>query len=95
MGQSSSSKQQNKNGTIDQHSIINDAKDFMELMDELKIDKFMLGGWSAGAQYALAIATLNPQRISKLGLFVPVSMYYGNVHHFQQRFKQKFDTFGC
>ena len=80
-GQSSSSKKISKSNTGG-HSIINDAKDFIQLMDYLQIKQFMLAGWSAGAQYALGVASLDPNRISKLGLFVPVSMYYGKCTPF-------------
>ena len=82
MSSKSAPKERVGNTLTSKHLIMNDAKDFMELMDSLKIDKFMLGGWSAGAQYALALATFNPKRIIKLGLFVPVAMYYEKCNPF-------------
>eukprot|EP01084_Bolivina_argentea_P211478 359743_1 len=80
-GMSSVSKQQSSK-TRHLHSILNDANDVMELINYLKINKFMLGGWSAGALYAMAIASIYPNRITKLGLFVPLSMYYDKCEPF-------------
>ena len=68
-------------------SILDDANDYIELMDSLNINKFILCGWSAGGMYSLAISSLIPNRIIKLGLFVPVSMYYGKCNPWSTKFE--------
>ena len=74
-----------KHNSFDNSSILDDATDIIELMNGLNITKFMIGAWSAGAMYGLGIASIlgDTDRIEKLGLFVPVSMYYGKCRPYK------------
>jgi pimeloyl-ACP methyl ester carboxylesterase len=45
------------------------AKDVLAVMDELKLDKASLVGWSDGGEIALKLAISNPARVDKLFVF--------------------------
>ena len=61
----------------------------MELMTKLGYNKFMVAGWSAGAMYAIGMASLYPDNIQKMGLYVPVSPYHTLCNPFSNYFKQQ------
>jgi len=50
------------------------ADDIVELADFLKIDQFIIGGWSTGGGIAMIIAGENPKRVQKLVLVESVGI---------------------
>lgn len=56
------------------NSLADFAADIIALVDELNIDKFILGGWSTGGGVALEIAASLPKRVEQLVLIESVGI---------------------